>query len=327
MEKRSVFRLCALGVVLVAAVVLALSGGYAGLSALADAFTGESGGARFILLEIRLPRVLLAALCGMGLALSGCVLQAVSDNQLADPGILGINSGAGFSVMLFMSLFPALHLDGKLYQPLFAMVGGLVTAYLLYRFAKRGDRIRPAHFLLGGIGLSAGFTALMTIVGADMESSLYQMVSRWLVGNIWGTSWYQIGILLPYLVVLLPLLYSRMHVLDLLLLGDDAAASLGVQVERERKLLLFLAAALAASCVSVSGGISFIGLVAPHIARRLVGARHRLLLGASVLTGGILLVLADLLGRVLLGDVEIPTGIVTSVVAAPYFLYLLHKKI
>ena len=109
----------------------------------------------------------------MGLALSGCTLQAVTDNPLADPGILGINSGAGFFVMLFMGLFPALHIDAKLYQPVFAMVGGLLTAFLLYSFARRNGKIRPTHFLLGGIGVAAGFSALMTILGADMESSIY----------------------------------------------------------------------------------------------------------------------------------------------------------
>ena len=311
-------------------VLIALGCGYSQISLsdiLGGLFGGGEGNNATVLLNIRLPRILLAALCGIGLALSGCVLQAVTDNPLADPGILGINSGAGFFVMLFMSLFPSLHIDSTVWQPLFAMAGGLAAAFLLYRFAWRNGKIRPTHLLLGGIGAAAGFSALMTIFGADMESSIYQMVSRWLVGNIWGTSWHQVAVLLPYLIVLIPLLLSRKNVLDLLLLGEDAASSLGVRVERERRLLLVAAVALAASCVSVSGGIGFIGLVAPHIARRLVGARHWALMPASMLTGGIVLVLADTLGRILLAGIEIPTGIVVSVLAAPYFLYLLHRRI
>ena len=331
MKKRRIWLIqLILCVGLAASVVLALNCGYSRIhfsDLWEEIFCSAQGNTALILLKIRLPRILLAALCGMGLALSGCTLQAVTDNPLADPGILGINSGAGFFVMLFMGLFPALHIDAKLYQPLFAMLGGLLTAFLLYSFARRNGKIRPAHFLLGGIGVAAGFSALMTILGADMESSIYQMVSRWLVGNIWGTDWYQILILLPYLLVLIPFLFFRANVLDLLMLGEDSAATLGVRVGCERKQLLFVAAALAASCVSVSGGIGFIGLVAPHIARRLTGARHRSLLLSSMLTGGILLVLADTVGRVLLSEIEIPAGIVISVLAAPYFLYLLHRQI
>lgn len=315
---------------LMASMLLTLNCGYseAGLIDLRDVISGTAERtSSLILLNIRMPRILLAALCGAGLALAGCVLQAVTDNPLADPGILGINSGAGFFVMLFMGMFPALHIDTKIYRPLFAMIGGVLTAFLLYSFARRNARIRPSHFLLGGIGISAGFSALMTILGTDINSSVYQMVQRWLVGNIWGTDWYQIEILIPYLIVLIPLLFSRVHILDLLLLGEDCAAALGVRVGRECKLLLFISATLAASCVSVSGGIGFIGLVAPHIARRLTGVRHRSLLLTSMLIGGILLVLADTVGRVLLSKIEIPAGIVISILAAPYFLYLLHRQI
>ena len=282
--------------------------------------------ASVILLQIRLPRAFLAVLCGMGLALSGCILQAVTENPLADPGVLGINAGAGFSVMLFLTFFPALHISTMLFQPLFAMAGGLLVAALLYSFAKRNGKLRPSYLLLGGIGVSAGFSSLMLIMGSNMDSSSYQLVARWLAGNIWGTSWYQVGALLPYLLILIPLLVTRANVLDLLLLGEDAALALGVRVERERRILLVVAVALAASCISVSGGIGFVGLVAPHIARRFVGGRHRALLPASMLTGGLLLLLADTMGRSLFQPIEIPVGIVISVVAAPYFLYLLRRQ-
>ncbi|WP_432489921.1 FecCD family ABC transporter permease [Flavonifractor plautii] len=315
---------------LIATVLLSLNSGYSqiGLADLWGAITGTAEKtSTLILLKMRLPRIILAVLCGMGLALSGCTLQAVTDNSLADPGIIGINAGAGFSVMIFMWMFPSLHIDTKFYRPLFAMMGGLLTAFFLYNFAKRDGRIRPAHFLLGGIGASAGFTSMMTILGTNINSSIYQMVQRWLVGNIWGTDWYQIKILLPCLLVLVPLLFWRVNVLDLLLLGEDSASALGVRVGQERRVLLFLSAVLAASCVSVSGGIGFIGLVAPHIARRITGVRHRNLLLTSMLTGGILLVLADTVGRVLLSGIEVPAGIVISILAAPYFLYLLHKQI
>lgn len=229
--------------------------------------------------------------------------------------------------MLFLTLFPALHTSTMIYQPLFAMAGGLLAAVLLYVFSKRNGKVRPAYLLLGGIGLSAGFSSVMLIMAADMENSSYQLVARWLAGNIWGTSWYQVKALLPYLLLLIPLLFTKTGVLDLLLLGEDVSLALGVQVERERKILLAVAVALAASCISVSGGIGFIGLVAPHIARKFVGGRHPLLLPASMLFGGLLLLLADTIGRSLFGPIEIPVGIVISVLAAPYFLILLRRQI
>jgi iron complex transport system permease protein len=280
-----------------------------------------------VLQQIRLPRIVLAILCGMGLALSGCILQTVTGNPLADPGILGVNAGAGFMVMLFLSLFPALHVSTMVFQPLFAMAGGLLVGLLLYGFSQRNGRLRPDYLLLGGIALSAGFSALMLVMATDMENSSYQLVARWLSGNIWGTSWHQVTALTPYLLLLIPLVASRTGILDLLLLGEDAALALGVRVERERRLLLVAAVALAAVCVSVSGGIGFIGLVAPHIAKRLVGARHGALLPVSLLTGGLLLLVADTAGRSLFQPIEVPVGIVVAVLAAPYFLYLLRKYV
>ena len=164
-------------------------------------------------------------------------------------------------------------------------------------------------------------------MAADMENSSYQLVARWLAGNIWGTSWYQVKALLPYLLILIPLLFTKAGVLDLLLLGEEVSLALGVRVERERKVLLAVAVSLAASCISVSGGIGFIGLVAPHIARRFVGGRHHVLLPVSMLFGGLLLLLADTIGRSLFGIIEIPVGIVISVLAAPYFLILLRRQV
>lgn len=172
----------------------------------------------------------------------------------------------------------------------------------------------------------AGLLGVNAIMAADMENSSYQLVARWLAGNIWGTSWYQVKALLPYLLILIPLLLAKAGILDLLLLGEEASLALGVRVERERRILLMVAVALAASCISVSGGIGFIGLVAPHIARKFVGGRHHVLLPVSMLLGGLLLLFADIIGRSLFGVIEIPVGIVISVLAAPYFLILLRRQ-
>lgn len=328
-KKRSQYAFALLLLAVLAAVLLSVNSGYAKLSygqVLFSLLHPNHSEASVVLLQIRLPRILLAILCGMGLALSGCTLQAVTENPLADPGILGINAGAGFTVMLFLTLFPSLHISAMLFQPLFAMAGGLLVAAILYGFAKRNGKLRPSWLLLGGIGVSAGFSALMLIMSSDMENSSYQLVARWLAGNIWGSSWYQVKALTPYLLLLIPLLFTRANILDLLLLGEDSSLALGVRVERERRTLLIVAVALASSCISVSGGIGFVGLVAPHMARKFVGGRHRVLLPVSMLLGGLLVLLADTVGRSLFQPIEIPVGIVISVLAAPYFLYLLRRQ-
>jgi iron complex transport system permease protein len=226
-----------------------------------------------------------------------------------------------------LTFFPTLHIRTMFYQPLFAMAGGLLVAGFLYGFSKRNGKIRPSYLLMGGIGASAGFSAIMLIMASDMENSSYQLVARWLAGNIWGTSWHQVKALVPYLLILIPLLLTKANVLDLLLLGEDTSTALGVRVERERRILLIVAVSLASSCIAVSGGIGFIGLVAPHMARRLVGARHRALLPASMLMGGLILLLADTMGRTLFQPIELPVGIVISVLAAPYFLFLLRRQV
>ncbi|SHN85404.1 FecCD family ABC transporter permease [Desulfitobacterium chlororespirans] len=311
------------------AMLLAVNCGYARISydqVLMTVWRPWESGASLVLVQIRLPRIVLAVLCGMGLALSGCTLQSVTENPLADPGILGINAGAGLMVVIFLAYFPSLHLYAMIYQPLFALAGGLLVAVFLYGFSRRRGKVNTDYLLLGGIAAAAGFSALMVVMGADMENNSYQAVARWLAGNIWGSSWYQVKTLLPYLLVLIPFLLWRAGIMDVLQLGEETASSLGIKVEKERLLLLFIAVALAASCISVSGGIGFIGLVAPHIARRIVGVRHGYLLPASMLTGGLFLLLADTAGRSLFQSIEVPVGIVISVLAAPYFLYLLHRR-
>ena len=182
-----------------------------------------------------------------------------------------------------------------------------------------------SYFLLGGIGLASLFSSFMLIMAANMDNSSYQLVARWLAGNIWGTSWHQVLALLPYMLILVPFLLTKSNILDILLLGENTAISLGIAVERELRLLLIASVALTSACVAVSGGIGFVGLVAPHMARRLIGGRHHALMPASMLLGALLLLLADTLGRSAFQPRDIPVGIVISVLSAPYFLFLLRR--
>ena len=308
--------------------ILSVNSGYARIpfsTAVHSIFQPHMEGTSVVVAQFRVPRIVLAVLCGMGLALAGCVMQTVTGNPLAVPGILGINAGAGFAVMLFLTFFPALHIRTMAYQPIFAIAGGLCTTGLLYLFAKRNGKLLPIYFLLGGIGLASLFSSFMLIMAANMDNSSYQLVARWLAGNIWGTSWHQVLALLPYMLILVPFLLTKSNILDILILGENTAISLGIAVERELRLLLIASVALTSACVAVSGGIGFVGLVAPHMARRLIGGRHHALMPASMLLGALLLLLADTLGRSAFQPREIPVGIVISVLSAPYFLFLLRR--
>lgn len=281
---------------------------------------------KLILFEFRLPRIIISILVGMGLAVSGCVLQGISRNALADPGILGINAGAGLAVMLFISFFPSTTAAPVFFLPILAFTGAGVTAIIIYSLAyKRHEGITPMRLLLTGVAVAAGISSAMIVLTLRLSPENYQFVATWLAGSIWGSNWKFVLALLPWIVVLMPFVFSKARVLNVLNLGDLTATGLGASIEKERRVLLAAAVGLAGASVSVSGGIGFVGLIGPHLARQLVGARHQFLLPAAALTGGLLVLIADTIGRWILQPSEIPAGIVVAVIGAPYFLYLLSR--
>lgn len=281
---------------------------------------------QLILFEFRLPRIVLAVLVGMGLAVSGAVLQGISRNALADPGILGINAGAGLAVMLFISFFPSTKAAPVYLLPVLAFIGSGLTAIIIYTLSyKRHEGITPMRLILTGVAVAAGISSAMIVLTLRLTPENYQFVATWLAGSIWGSNWRFVLSLLPWLIVLLPFVYVKSRVLNILNLGEITAVGLGASIEKERRWLLAASVGLAGASVSVSGGIGFVGLVAPHLARQLVGAKHQFLLPTSALLGGLLVLLADTIGRSILEPSEIPTGIVVAVLGAPYFLYLLAR--
>lgn len=282
---------------------------------------------QLILFDFRLPRIVIAILVGAALAVSGTVLQGLSRNALADPGILGINAGAGLMVLIYVAFFPETTGGFILFLPLLAWFGAAVTAAFIYALSyKRGEGISPTRLLLTGIAVAAGISAFTIVVTLMLSPDDYQFVARWTAGSIWGSNWSFVLALLPFLVVLLPFVMYKSAVLNLLNMGDQIATSLGVTVERERRLLLFAAVGLAGSAVSVSGGIGFVGLIAPHLVRSLIGPKHQFLLPTVAVVGGFLVLLADTIGRSIIQPSEIPAGIVVAVIGAPYFLYLLARS-
>lgn len=281
----------------------------------------------FILFSIRLPRIIITILAGMALALSGSILQGITRNDLADPGIIGINSGAGVSIAVFFLFFPIDAASFAYLLPIVAFVGALLTACLIYLFSySKRTGIQPVRLVLVGVGFSMAFSGLMIILISAAERQKVDFIAKWLAGSIWGTDWPFIWAIVPWLVVLIPLTLYKSQMLNLLGLSEPVSIGVGISVNRERFLMLIVAVALAASAVSVTGGIAFIGLMAPHMAKALVGPRSQMFIPVAILLGGWLLMLADTIGRNILEPDGIPAGIMIALIGAPYFMYLLLKK-
>ncbi len=281
----------------------------------------------FILFAIRLPRIVVTLLAGMALAMSGAVLQGLSRNDLADPGIIGINSGAGVGVAVFFLFFPV---DAGWFTyllPVAAFVGALVTAIMIYIFSyQKGSGLQPIRMILVGIGFSMALSGAMIVLISSAEREKVDFIAGWLAGDIWGTDWPFIVAILPWLAVFIPYTLYKADQLNLLSLNDSVAIGVGLPIVKERFLLLLTAVVLAAAAVSVTGAIAFIGLMAPHLAKALIGPRNQLFLPIALLIGGWLLLFADTIGRNLLEPEGIPAGIMASLIGAPYFVYLLLRK-
>ena len=296
------------------------------VSAVARALAGHREGlADALIIDLRLPRVLLAALVGGSLALAGVLYQALFKNPLADPYILGVSSGAGLGATLALSALGTGYVARAVGVPVGAFLGAALTMVLVVRLASRRGRLDPTSLLLAGIAVSYTLSALTSFVLVFDRESMTSVVF-WMMGGLQNRSWEHVGMLSVMFAAgsVIPVLYHRE--LDLMLLGDERAGQLGVSVERFKMLALGSASLVVAGAVSVSGLIGFVGLMTPHMVRLVLGPRHRLLLPASVLAGAIVLVVSDLLARIVLAPVEIPVGIVTALAGGPFFIWLLVRK-
>lgn len=282
---------------------------------------------QFIIFHLRLPRIVITLLAGMGLSLSGAILQSLTHNDLADPGLIGINAGAGVAISLLFLFIP---LEPGLLSyiiPLIGMSGAVITAVFIYLFSYEPSRpLKPIRLILTGVGVSTALSGLMIVIISSAEREKVDFIAKWLAGNIWGTDWPFVYALSPWLLIFVPLTLIKAQKLNILNLSEGVAIGLGLSIQKERRVLLISAIALAASSVAVTGGISFIGLMAPHMAKRLVGRRHQLFLPLAMLFGGWLLLVADTIGRSLIQTI-IPVGIVVSIIGAPYFIYLLLRDV
>ncbi|ANY68113.1 iron-dicitrate transporter subunit FecD [Paenibacillus sp. BIHB 4019] len=277
--------------------------------------------ASYVIWQYRMPRLLLALLVGASLAVSGVIVQAVMRNPLAAPDTLGITGGAGLAAVAITLLMP---LSAPLVLTISAFIGGLAAAAAVYMLAYRTGII-PVRLMLVGIAISAfcasAVQLLVTRGFPNVSSALI-----WLSGSLWGRSWEQVSHLLPWVVILVPLAWILSIRMDIIRIGDLIGKGLGLRIEANRLLLLSIAIFLAGAAVSAVGTIGFVGLITPHLARRLVGARHRVLIPVAALLGGQLVLLADLLGRAIKPPLEIPAGLIVAMIGGPYFLFLLWKQ-
>ncbi len=275
-----------------------------------------------VLLEIRLPRVLVAVLVGAGLACAGAAYQGVFRNNLADPYLLGAAAGAGLGATLVIAYAPAQTLGPFGVVPVAAFAGALIGVGAALALGAAAGGAHSATLLLAGIAVASFLAAAQTLVQQQNTEDLRQ-VYAWLLGQLGRASWSDVWLVLPYLGPALVVLLFCGRALDVLAVGDDEAASLGVHPGRLRLLVVLAASLATASAVAVSGLIGFVGLVVPHIARRLVGSSYSHLIPASLLLGGGFLVLTDLVARTVLAPAELPIGVVTAFIGAPFFAGLL----
>jgi iron complex transport system permease protein len=297
------------------------------LSVIQVFFGGGTEMEQLVITSFRLPRIIIGLTVGISLAIAGGILQGMIRNPLASPDLLGITGGAAVAVVGFLAFFSdennALTVSIK-WMPLAAFIGAGVIAILVYFLAWKNG-VSPIRLVLIGIGLSAlmqALTTLMMILGPIYRAS---QANIWLTGTVNGSTWENVRILVPCMLILViatMILARNMNVQEL---GDEIATGVGSRVQRQRLYFMMISTALIGSSVAFAGGIGFVGLMAPHMARRLVGSSFGSLIPVSALIGGMLVMLADLVGRTLFSPLEVPAGVFTSAIGAPYFIYLLFK--
>lgn len=273
-----------------------------------------------LILQIRIPRTLACIGAGLGLSTSGLILQNVMNNSLASPNTIGVNSGAGFAVMLSMVFFPAAIAS----RSFFAFTGALISSLLIFGLAYLTDSSRIT-IILAGITVSAFLSAGISLIKI-LDSDLLININTFLIGSLSAMTYAQIFIPLVMIVTAFLITALLSNGLNILSLGDDIASGLGMNVHRIRLIFLILSSLLAGAVISYAGLISFVGLIVPHIARRIFDSDNRLLLPASGLLGAVYVLFCDLLGRTLIAPYELPVGIIMSFIGGPFFLYLLLRK-
>jgi len=282
------------------------------------------------ILSIRLPRLLVGMFVAIALSTAGAILQTITKNDLADTGIIGINAGAAVAAVIFIT-----YQTGTYYSelgplsifvlPFMAIVGAGITSFVIYMLSSRRG-IKPKRLLLIGIGINAGLNAFISFVTFRGGVGDYNRVLVWTSGSLWGSGWSYVKVIMPIVLLMFIIVFLNHKKLDVLNLSDEVAISLGLNLEKERKKFLSFAVILAGTATAFAGNIGFLGLIAPHIARKLVGAYHKNFVMVSASISVIIMLLADAVSRNLFSPIEIPVGITVSLLGVPYFIYLMMKE-
>jgi iron complex transport system permease protein len=280
-----------------------------------------------IVYEFRLPRIVLSILVGIGMATSGCILQALFKNDLADPGLLGINSGSGLFMLIYISVFAVNGVSSPIALPVLSFIGGIIAAILIYLLSyKRNSDISPTRLVLTGVAMNTGFGAMSLFITLKLDRNQFEFAEKWLVGSLWGDDWRYIAVLLPWIFIFSLYAFYKARALNVLNLGNQLATGLGVPVKKEFLGLSIAAVALASGSVALGGSMFFIGLISPHIARKIVGPNHKVLLPCCALIGALIMIVADTITRTVSFGADIPTGIIITILSTPYFIYLLANS-
>lgn len=296
------------------------------LFGLYDASAYGAGRIHDVVLMIRLPRLILAAAVGMGLSVSGVVMQAVVKNPLAEPYVLGISSGASLGATLAILLGVGVIFGGN-YVGVTACIGAFAISIAVVGLANIGGRATSVKLLLAGMTLSAlcsAFSSCVVYFSNDRDAT--REVSFWMMGSLAGAEWETNAVILPLTVLGVLFFWTQHRTLNLMLLGDEASITLGTDLHLYRQVYLLVSSVLVGFAVYCAGVIGFVGLVIPHIVRMLVGTNHKKLVPLSALTGAVFLIWADVLCRAVIPGVELPIGILTSIIGAPCFIYLMARR-
>ncbi|MDD3840664.1 MAG: iron chelate uptake ABC transporter family permease subunit [Clostridia bacterium] len=278
-----------------------------------------------IVLNLRLPRILLAGLIGAGLSVSGAVFQGILKNPMADPYIIGVSSGAAFGATVAIYLGLNLTFLGFGAVSIMSFVGAIGATLVVYFISKVGNKVPVVTLLLAGVAVSSFLSALISFIMLFSREQVHNVIF-WIMGSLSNARWNNVYIALPCIGIGIAILFCFAQDLNIMLLGDETASHLGVEVEKIKRILMIVASFVAASAVSVSGIIGFVGLIIPHAIRIIFGPDHRALLPLSALTGSIFLIVADNIARTIVQPIEIPVGVITALCGGPFFIYLLKKN-
>ncbi|HAX73571.1 MAG TPA: iron-dicitrate transporter subunit FecD [Firmicutes bacterium] len=319
-RQRNILILTAISLIVISILSLMFGTHIISFNELIAALFQEDAKYHWIVWEYRVPRLCIGALVGASLAVAGTIFQGVLKNPLASTDVLGMTKGAGFMAALVLTIPMLQHIPVSIS----ALLGGLLVAVILFLLTRKSG-FKNSNVIVMGIALSAMFDAGIQYLTLNTSGNV-QTAFTWLIGSLWGKYWDELLMMLPFVLICFPIVLGLSKRLDILGLSDEIVIGLGENILRTKIILLLMGVLLTAISVSVAGTISFIGLMAPHIAKSLVGHRHSILILTSGMVGALLIVIADTVGRTLFSPIEIPVGIVTAIIGAPYFIYLLLNK-